>query len=114
MARIIQIACSQSQDVDSGVSSSLYALTDEGEVLELHDQEMASDENTGVTVGLFTGFWRPLPNLDVKLPVFVSTVAGKTECDVRPHHYVQRLDNAAKAKAAAKAGRQAALQADVF
>ncbi|MBB5463789.1 hypothetical protein [Paraburkholderia sp. Cpub6] len=117
MSKIVQIACSQSQDSDNGVSSSLYALTDDGRVLELHQQEPASAKDAGAgTVGLWTGFWRPLPDLSVVMPVFVPTREGVTEQDIHPHAYVDRVERAAKARAAAKAlaEKQAVTAPDVF
>lgn len=112
MAKIVQIACSQSQDSDNGASSSLYALTDDGRVLELHEQEPARAKDTGAgNIGLWTGFWRPLPDLSVVMPVFVPLRDGATERDVHAHPYVDRVERAAQAKAAARA---AAAVADVF
>ncbi|CAE6694327.1 hypothetical protein R69619_00403 [Paraburkholderia nemoris] len=111
MTKIVQIACSESAD-----GSSLFALTDAGDVLQLHEQQTAVDKATHTGVGVWTAFWRPLPELSVRLPVFVSTVDGKTERNVVPHHYVERIERAAKAKTAAKAltERASAVSADVF
>jgi hypothetical protein len=116
MSKIVQIACAQSQDADNGKSSSLFALTDSGQVLELHDQEMATGKGSGGVVGLWTGFWRPLPDLSVTMPAFVPTVAGVSEGDVRPHLYADRVERAAAAKAAAKKAveKAQAAAADVF
>lgn len=116
MSKIVQIACAQSQDADNGKSCSLFALTDSGQVLELHDQEMATGKGGDGVVGLWTGFWRPLPDLSVTMPAFVPTVAGVGEGDVRPHLYADRVERAAAAKAAAKAAveKAPAAAADVF
>ncbi|CAE6724546.1 hypothetical protein [Paraburkholderia nemoris] len=110
MSKITQIACSESTD-----GSSLFALTDDGHVLQLHDQQSAVDQTTHTDVGVWTAFWRPLPDITVTLPVFVPTVEGRTERDVVPHQYIQRIERAAAAKAAAKAAVEKAPAAtDVF
>jgi hypothetical protein len=111
MTKIVQIACSESTD-----GSSLFALTDAGEVLQLHEQQTAVDQTTHTGAGIWTSFWRPLPSLDVNMPTFVPTVEGKTEREVVPHQYVQRVERAAAAKAAAKAAveKAQAVSADVF
>jgi hypothetical protein len=106
MTKIVQIACSESTD-----GGSLFALTDAGEVLQLHDQQTAVDQTAHTGVGVWAAFWRPLPDLSVTLPVFVPTVEGKTERNVVPHQYVKRIERAAAAKAAAKIMPAAA---DVF
>ena len=110
MTKIVQIACSESTD-----GSSLFALTDGGDVLQLHEQQIAVDQTMRTGVGVWTAFWRPLPDLSVTLPTFVPTVEGKTERNVVPHQYVQRVERAAAAKAAAKAAvEKAQAAADVF
>ena len=109
MSKIIQVTCSQSQDADNGANSSVYALTDDGRVFELHDQDVArAKSGGGGVVGVWSAFWRPLPSLDVTMPAFVPLQAGVTERDVHAHHYVERVEKAAAVKKAAAA------QADVF
>jgi hypothetical protein len=95
VSKIIQIAVA-----NDGENDCLYALTDDGKVFKLHDQETAFPRGARRDVGVWSAFWRPLPPLDVTMPVFVPTVAGVTQADVDPHWYADRAR-----KAAAVAGR---------
>jgi hypothetical protein len=112
MAKIVQIACSQSQDADNRLNSSLFALTDEGQIFRLHDQESAFPKGANREVGVWSAFWRPIPSLDVTMPVFVPLVVGVTERDVRPHLYAERVERAAAVKPADIGGGGAGLSVD--
>src|SRR6185437_1358611 len=94
MTKIIQIACSESRDSENGPNSSVFALTDDGRVFRLHDQEVAYPKGSNRKAGIWSAFGRPLPSLDVTMPVFVPTVAGLTERDVQAHWYAARAKQA--------------------
>jgi len=114
MSKIAQIACSESQDAEGNQSRNVYSLSDDGRAFQLHDQEKAADTSHYGNVGIWTAFWRPLPDLNVTMPTFVPTVAGKSDRDVAQHWYVKRLADAAKAKAAQAAAAAKPAPADVF
>ncbi|SAL06499.1 hypothetical protein AWB81_07622 [Caballeronia arationis] len=85
------------------MNSSSFALTDEVQLFRLHDQKLAFPKGANREVGVWSAFWRPIPSLDVTIPVFVPLVAGVTERDVRPHLDADRVE-----RAAANIGRGAA------
>src|ERR1700694_2083007 len=98
MSKIVQIACSEPQDAEGHESRAVFALADDGKVYRLHEQVPAKNKD-GDVVGVWSQFWRPMPSLDVEMPVFAATVSGVTERTLLPRWFADRAKKAAAAAA---------------